>query len=219
MSYTAPVEKLTAGEHSHATSSATSSARPNRPIGVSDWERARIAGSVAAFIGVSTAAGATALTSTPVVASSLPSDFVSAITAAFDAEYALCVGLPSFAAMLARLTMRPQPARDHAGHEGPAQQERAVDVDAERGAPLVEPDVDQRTGRADDAGAVDQDADRAERVAQGVDRGGVGDVELLVGARREVRGDDPDARAARSRAAVAAPIPLAPPVTRAVTEG
>ena len=63
-----------------------------------------------AFIGVSTAAGATALTSTPVVASSLPSDLVSATTAALDAEYALCVGFPSLAAMLARLTIRPQPA-------------------------------------------------------------------------------------------------------------
>jgi len=88
-SYTAPVEKLTADDDSQEISSAISSAFPIRAIGVKDCERARMAGSVPAFIGLSTAAGAIALTSTPVVATSLPSDFVSATTAALDAEYAL----------------------------------------------------------------------------------------------------------------------------------
>jgi len=54
-------------------------------------------------------AGAIAFTSTPVVASSLPSDLVSAITAALDAEYADRFGFPSLPAMLEKLTMRPQP--------------------------------------------------------------------------------------------------------------
>ncbi len=49
------------------------------------------------------------LTSTPVVASSLPADFVRAITAAFEAEYAARFGLPSLPAMLAMFTTRPQP--------------------------------------------------------------------------------------------------------------
>ena len=58
-------------------------------------------------IGVSTGAGVTQLTSTPVVATSLPIDFVMPITAAFAAEYAAAIGLPSLPATEARLTMRP----------------------------------------------------------------------------------------------------------------
>ena len=50
-----------------------------------------------------------ALTRTPVVASSFPTDFVRAMTAAFDAEYAARFGLPSLPAMLAKLTIRPHP--------------------------------------------------------------------------------------------------------------
>jgi hypothetical protein len=60
------VEKLTWWEHNHPISSATSSGRPKRRIGVKDCERSSTAGSVWAFIGVATAAGATAFTSTPV---------------------------------------------------------------------------------------------------------------------------------------------------------
>ena len=41
------------------------------------------------------------------MASSLPNDFVIAITAAFDAEYAEAFGLPSLPATDAMLTMRP----------------------------------------------------------------------------------------------------------------
>ncbi len=47
---------------------------------------ASASGAVSAFIGVSITAGAMALASTPVVASSLPSDLVRAMTAALDAE-------------------------------------------------------------------------------------------------------------------------------------
>ena len=47
---------------------------------------ASTSGAVLAFIGVSKTAGAIALTSTPVVASSLPSDLVMPMTAAFEAE-------------------------------------------------------------------------------------------------------------------------------------
>ena len=54
-------------------------------------------------------AGATQFTSTPVRARSLPIAFVIPITAAFDAEYAAAIGLPSFPAIEARLTMRPYP--------------------------------------------------------------------------------------------------------------
>ena len=58
-------------------------------------------------IGVSTGAGATQFTSTPVVARSLPIDFVSPITPALAAEYAAAMGLPSLPATEATLTMRP----------------------------------------------------------------------------------------------------------------
>ena len=47
---------------------------------------ASTSGAVSAFIGVSMTAGAIALTSTPLVASSLPSDLVMAMTAALVAE-------------------------------------------------------------------------------------------------------------------------------------
>ena len=47
---------------------------------------ASTSGVFVAFIGVSITAGAIALTRTPVVASSLPSDLVRPITAALDAE-------------------------------------------------------------------------------------------------------------------------------------
>jgi len=67
-------------------SSATSSARPRRRIGIRLVSRASTSSEVNAFIGVSITAGATALTSTPEVASSLPRDLVSPITPALDAE-------------------------------------------------------------------------------------------------------------------------------------
>src|SRR3954454_993405 len=101
MSYTAPVEKLHSSEVNHAMSAATSSARPTRPMGISDVMCASTSGDVVAFMGVSITAGAIALTSTPVLASSLPRDLVNAMTAALLAEYALRFGLPSLPAILA----------------------------------------------------------------------------------------------------------------------
>src|SRR5882672_9986507 len=58
-------------------------------------------------IAVLAAAGVTQLTSTPVCASSFPSDLVSAITPALEALYATALGLPSLPAIEAMLTMRP----------------------------------------------------------------------------------------------------------------
>src|SRR6266568_7860551 len=55
-------------------------------------------------------AGVMAFTQTPAVASSLPSDLVSEMTPALDAEYANALGLPSLPAIEAMLTMRPYPA-------------------------------------------------------------------------------------------------------------
>ena len=47
---------------------------------------ASTSGAVPSFMGVAMTAGAMALTSTPVVASSLPADLVRPMTAALDAE-------------------------------------------------------------------------------------------------------------------------------------
>ena len=58
-------------------------------------------------IAVSITAGAMQLMQTPVLAKSLPTAFVRAITAAFDAEYAAAIGLPSLPAIDATLTIRP----------------------------------------------------------------------------------------------------------------
>ncbi|SHN56737.1 hypothetical protein SAMN05660350_00716 [Geodermatophilus obscurus] len=80
------MEKLTRSEHRKATSSATSSGRPTRFIGMRPVMCASTSGAVAAFIGVAMTAGAITLTRTPVVASSLPADLVSAMTAALAAE-------------------------------------------------------------------------------------------------------------------------------------
>lgn len=80
------MEKLTRSEQRKATSSATSSGRPTRFIGIRLVMRASTSGAVASFIGVAMTAGAMALTSTPVVASSLPADLVRPMTAALEAE-------------------------------------------------------------------------------------------------------------------------------------
>ena len=53
------------------------------------------------------AAGVTQLTAISNSANSLPKDFVIAITAAYDAEYAEAFGLPSLPATEAMLTIRP----------------------------------------------------------------------------------------------------------------
>jgi len=80
------VEKLTRSEARKATSSATSSGRPTRFIGIRLVMYASTSGAVLSFIGVAMNDGAMALTSTPVVASSLPADLVKPMTAALDAE-------------------------------------------------------------------------------------------------------------------------------------
>src|SRR5207244_9323466 len=61
-------------------------------------------------IAVFAAAGVKQFTSTPDCASSLPSDLVSEMTPALEAEYATALGLPSLPAIEAMLTMRPYPA-------------------------------------------------------------------------------------------------------------
>ena len=58
-------------------------------------------------IRVRAAAGVTQFTAMSASACSLPRDLVSAITAAFEAEYAPAFGLPSLPATEATLTIRP----------------------------------------------------------------------------------------------------------------
>ena len=58
-------------------------------------------------MGVLITAGAMQLTRIPVPATSFPTAFVSAITPAFEDEYAPAIGLPSLPAIEATLTIRP----------------------------------------------------------------------------------------------------------------
>src|SRR6266850_529631 len=109
MSNTAPVENEQSAEASQHTSAAISSTCTKRPIGILDsmyWICFSVIWSKIAVF----AAGVTQFTSTPDCASSLPSDLVSAITPALEAEYATALGLPSLPAIEAMLTMRPYPA-------------------------------------------------------------------------------------------------------------
>ena len=85
MSKTAPVEKEQPGDVSQKVSSATSSGRTIRAIGTLARSFARRSSVRSPKIAVSDADGVIAFTSTPEVASSLPIDLVSAMTAAFDA--------------------------------------------------------------------------------------------------------------------------------------
>src|SRR6266850_6121340 len=110
MSNTAPVENEQSSDASQQTNDAISSTFTKRPIGILDsmnWMNCSV---ICSKIAVFAAAGVTQLTSTPDCASSLPSDLVSAITPALDAEYATALGLPSLPAIEAMLTMRPYPA-------------------------------------------------------------------------------------------------------------
>jgi hypothetical protein len=81
-SNTAPVEKEQSSVHSQPTMAATSSGVPKRPMGILDSMNWMCSGVIWSKMAVLTAAGVTQLTRTPVSASSLPSDLVSAITAA-----------------------------------------------------------------------------------------------------------------------------------------
>ena len=79
------VENEHSDDASHATIAAASSTSRKRPIGIFDSMKSMCACVIVAKSAVFAAAGAIALTSTPFVASSLPSDLVSAISPAFDA--------------------------------------------------------------------------------------------------------------------------------------
>ena len=80
-SNTAPVENEHSSLASQQTSAAISSTVPKRPIGIFDSMKSMCCCDIWSKIAVRTAAGVTQLTRMPVFASSLPSDFVSPITA------------------------------------------------------------------------------------------------------------------------------------------
>ena len=88
MSNTAPVEKPQSSDASQATIAASSSTSTKRPFGIFDSMKSMCCWEIWSKIAVLTAAGVTQLTRMPDFASSLPSDFVSAMTPAFDALYA-----------------------------------------------------------------------------------------------------------------------------------
>ena len=94
---------------------------------------------------VRTAAGVTQLTRMPVLASSLPSDLVSPITAAFDALYADAFGIAFLARDRGDVDDAPVVAlRRMIGHHGAVAQEDAVHVDVEHPLPGVDRIVRQR---------------------------------------------------------------------------
>src|SRR5207248_3174298 len=110
MSKTPPVENEQSALASQHTSAAISSTLTKRFIGILDSMYWMCCSVIWSKIAVFAAAGVTQFTSTPVWASSLPSDLVREMTPAFDAEYATALGLPSLPAIEAMLTMRPYPA-------------------------------------------------------------------------------------------------------------
>src|SRR3982751_2058980 len=107
MSNTAPVENEQSGDASQQTSEAISSTLTKRFIGIFDSMYWMCSSVIWSKIAVFAAAGVTQFTSTPLWASSLPSDLVSEMTPALEAEYATALGLPSLPAMEAMFTMRP----------------------------------------------------------------------------------------------------------------
>ena len=80
------MEKLHSSLASQQTSEAISSISPNRPSGIFDSMKSMCSCVICANSGVRTAAGVTQLTRMLVFASSLPSDLVSPMTPAFEAE-------------------------------------------------------------------------------------------------------------------------------------
>src|SRR5712664_3626384 len=110
MSNTAPVENEQSEEASQHASAAISSTCTKRASGILDSMYWMCVSVIWSKIAVFAAAGVTQFTSTPDCASSLPSDLVSEMTPALDAEYATALGLPSLPATEAMLTMRPYPA-------------------------------------------------------------------------------------------------------------
>src|SRR5689334_12663569 len=107
MSNVAPVENEHSADASQAIIAATSSGFPARPMGMRDSAVSMRCGVMVDMSSVSIIAGVMQLTRMPVPASSLPSDLVNAITAAFDALYADTIALPSLPAVDDMLTMRP----------------------------------------------------------------------------------------------------------------
>src|SRR5262249_25237583 len=107
MSNTAPVVNEQSAEAQKAASAAISSTSTNRPRGIFDSMKSMCSWVIWSKIAVLAAAGVMAFTAMSLSASSLPSDLVSAISAAFEAEYAGALGLPSLPAIEAMLTMRP----------------------------------------------------------------------------------------------------------------
>src|SRR6476661_6433563 len=110
MSNTPAVENEQSSLASQHTSAATSSTLTKRFIGIFESMYWMWLSVICSKIAVLAAAGVTQFTSTPDCANSLPSDLVSEITPALDAEYATALGLPSLPAIEAMLTMRPYPA-------------------------------------------------------------------------------------------------------------
>src|SRR5262245_18894894 len=108
-SYTAPVLKEHSSEASQATSAATSSGRPTRPMGIFETRRSTVLRSICWSNSVPITAGATALTRMPRVATSFATALVRPITPALAVEYGTRVGLPSLPAIAAMLMMRPLP--------------------------------------------------------------------------------------------------------------
>src|ERR1700712_3751367 len=86
ISNTAPVENAQSDDDSHATMAASSSTGTKRPFGIFDSMKAICVCVIWSKIAVLAAAGVTAFTAMSYAANSLPSDFVSAMTPAFDAE-------------------------------------------------------------------------------------------------------------------------------------
>src|SRR5437660_1355031 len=79
-SNTAPVVNEHSAVHNHATIAAISSVMPKRPMGIFDNMKSMCAFVICSNMPVFTAAGVTQFTRTCVLASSLPSDLVSAMT-------------------------------------------------------------------------------------------------------------------------------------------
>src|SRR6185295_20163943 len=105
MSNTAPVENEHSSDASQTTSAAISSTLTKRPIGILESMYWANSGVTWSRIAVCAAAGVTQLTSTPFLASSLPSALVNAIRPPLAAAYAAAFGLPSLPAIDAILTM------------------------------------------------------------------------------------------------------------------
>src|SRR2546430_14614229 len=95
MSNPPPVENEQSSLASQQTSAATSSTLTKRFIGIFERMYAICSSVICSKIAVLAAAGVTQFTSTPLCASSLPSDLVNEMTPAFEAEYATALGLPS----------------------------------------------------------------------------------------------------------------------------